>query len=170
ELAHDHLVQVVGDHHLLFGLEVPEERGVRDLGGPGDLVDGGAVVALLGEQPHRRGPETGPGALLAQLPQARLRCVAGGHPTAPTVTGAPTSPAPPAGASGAMPRSWMAAPSTSRLSTILSSHLGRPQALSPSSESTAGTTIIRMMKASKATAIASAKPIIFAVVSGESRK
>ena len=50
---------------------VPEEGPVGDVARLGDLVDGGAVEALLGEQLERGGLERLAGLLLLALPQAR---------------------------------------------------------------------------------------------------
>ena len=42
-------IEVVLDHHVFFGREVPEEGGLGDISGFDDLLDGGGVVTLLAE-------------------------------------------------------------------------------------------------------------------------
>jgi hypothetical protein len=56
-----------GEQHLPLVGEVPEERGLGQTGALGDLVDGGGVVALLGEQGRPRRP---PAAARVRFPSA----------------------------------------------------------------------------------------------------
>src|SRR5215475_14070054 len=62
---------VVLADHVFLGREVAEEGARRDLGGLGDLLDRGGVVALRAEQPERVLPDgsTRPGLLALAQPR-----------------------------------------------------------------------------------------------------
>jgi len=52
--SRDRRIEAVVKDDGILRREVPEERHVTDAGLPGDLLDGGRVVPLLGEQPECR--------------------------------------------------------------------------------------------------------------------
>ena len=60
ECLDEQRVVVVAQYQVFLGGEVAEERGLGDVGGGDDLLDGGGVVALLAEQAERAGL-AGPG-------------------------------------------------------------------------------------------------------------
>ena len=64
------------DDGLFIG-EIPAERSGRHVGAGGDLVDGGALVALLGAQPRGDVDQRGAGSLLFPFPQPESRLAGG---------------------------------------------------------------------------------------------
>ena len=64
-------VQVVGHQHRLFGREVTEEGAGRDVGGLGDLFDGGVGVAVRVDEPHGLAPDGVAGLDLLSVPQTQ---------------------------------------------------------------------------------------------------
>jgi hypothetical protein len=58
------------EHRLVLGREVAEERARRHVGGGGDVVDRGVVVAPGLEQVERHVGEQPPGAFLLAFPES----------------------------------------------------------------------------------------------------
>ena len=64
-------VLLLGHHDVDLGVEVAEERALGDVGGVGDLLDGGRVVALALEQVEGGADDRVAGLRLLALPAAR---------------------------------------------------------------------------------------------------